>query len=153
MRWLPGGRSPAVGGLAVLILLAAPLCAQAPAGLVAAASSDAWQRAAVAARRAGYDFADVRTDRVYIQAPGARLRKAEVPEGAVILRPRSLDRAADSLIDFAVDEKYGGDRALKLAIKAVNRLLGKQRESLGQLRSENKISAAQEVEIARRLLE
>lgn len=139
-------------GVAV-ILVPAPPAPQPPAGLVTASSAEAWQRAAVAARRAGYDFSDVRLDRVYLQSPGTRIPKEQVPEGAVILRPRSLDRADDSLIDYAVDEKYGGDRALKLAIKAVNRLLRKQRQELELLRAENKISAAQEAELARRLLQ
>ncbi len=121
--------------------------------LIAASSAEAWQRAAAAARRAGYDFSDVRVDRVYLQAPGTRLRKEQLPEGAVVLRPRSLERADDSLIDYAVDEKYGGDRALKLAIKAVNRLLQKQRQELEQLRKENRITAEQESELTRRLLQ
>ena len=126
---------------------------QTPAGLIPASSAEAWQRAGTAARRAGYDFSDVRVARVYLQAPGTRLRKEQAPEGAVILHPRTLDRADDSLIDYAVDEKYGGDRALKLAIKAVNRLLRKQRQELEQLRTENRITAAQEAEVTRRLLQ
>lgn len=138
---------------AAVILAASPQTAEPPAGLVTASSAEAWQRAAVAARRAGYDFSDVRLDRVYLQSPGTRISKEQAPEGAVILRPRSLDRADDSLIDYAVDEKYGGDRALKLAIKAVNRLLRKQRQELELLRAENKISAAQEAELTRRLLQ
>lgn len=141
--------------LFVLIVTSFAVCsaAEQPAALVSAGSSDAWQRAATAARRAGYDFSDVRLERVYLQTPGARVRKEQVPENATVLRPRAAERADDSLIDYAVDDKYGGDRALKLAIKAVNRLLRKQRQELEQLRVEGKINSVQESELARRLVQ
>ncbi len=123
------------------------------AELTPAVGSDRWQQATTAARRAGYDFADVRVDHVFVQRPGTRVVKADVPQGATVLHPRTAERIEDSLIDYAVDEKYGGDRAIKLAIKAVNRLLKRQRQELEQLRAEKKIAPELSAEVARRLLQ
>ncbi len=127
--------------LAVVLLQEAKL---APAPAVA----QAWKTVEASARRAGYDLFDVKVEDVVVLGPGAR-----APKDRRFIRVRSAANLEPALIDLAVDEKFGGDRALKLAIKSVNRLLHKQAEALDLLKKESKISEEQWKELRRQLLE
>ena len=108
----------------------------------------AWKTVQASARSAGYDFSDVKVDDLAVLAPGQR-----APKDRRFLRPRSPANLEGALIDLAVDEKFGGNSAVKVAIKSVNRLLHKQAEALDLLKKEDKISEEQWKELRRRLFE
>ena len=108
----------------------------------------AWKNVQASARAAGYDLADVGVDDVLVLAPGQR-----APKDRRFIRPRSPANLEPALIDLAVDEKFGGNTGIKLAIKSVHRLLRKQADALDLMKKEGKISEEQWKELRRRLFE
>ncbi len=108
----------------------------------------AWKTVQASARAAGYDFSDVQVNDVVVLGPGQR-----APKEGRFIRPRSPSNLEPALVDLAVDEKFGGNSGIKLAIKSVNRLLRKQAEALDLMKKESKISEEQWKELRRRLFE
>jgi len=107
-----------------------------------------WKTVQAAARAAGYDLSDIKMDDVVVLTPGQR-----APKQGRFIRPRSPSNLEPALIDLAVDEKFGGNSGIKLAIKSVNRLLHKQSEALDAMKKDNKISEEQWKDLRRRLFE